>query len=392
MSVDLRLVLDAGTADLRQCLYAAAFLVPGVEDVRYEAPDWHFTLAAPVDEAVLHARLTALVERYATPSSGAREVFRLDPPDSSELPGLPIPLPFAEPIAQGLNIWTGEFPSIVRFLDSAIMQRFAAAFHPREEAYPNVIPLGSLWQANHLSSFPEHLHLLSHIESDVGTLDGFAAHARQFRVDAIPPGHTTLAAAQLATNPSTCYHCYAMRAGRDIGTDTTITAITKCHRYEAINHRQPGRLLEFTMREVIFLGTPDFVRATRQRSLELVEEIVGRWQVYGAIVTANDPFFSSDFSNKASQQHRLAMKYEYKALLPPDRPISVLSSNLHGPTFSKAFDIRQQGRPINTGCIGFGLERFALAIIAQHGIDPVGWPAALAEDYAAWRASDPILA
>lgn len=84
------------------------------------------------------------------------------------------------------------------------------------------------------------------------------------------------------------------------------------------------------------------------------------------------------------------MKYEYRALLPPHRPISVLSSNLHGPNFSKAFSITQAGRPINTGCIGFGHERLALAIIAQHGSDPARWPQVLGRAYAAWRANDSL--
>jgi hypothetical protein len=166
--------------------------------------------------------------------------------------------------------------------------------------------------------------------------------------------------------------------------------VTKCHRFEAINHREAGRLIEFTMREVIFLGSPDFVRATRERSLRLVEEIAKAWDIYGALITSNDPFFSSDFASKASQQQRLAMKYEYRAQLPPHGPLSILSSNLHGPTFSKAFSITQKGRPINTGCIGFGIERFALAIIAQHGFDDAVWPQALRDEYAAWRRNDPL--
>jgi hypothetical protein len=229
------------------------------------------------------------------------------------------------------------------------------------------------------------------LESDVDVLDAFATRARAGALAAVHAAETPLAAARLAHNPSTCYHCYARRQGQDIGpSDIAVTAITKCHRYEAINHREPGRLLEFSMREVIFLGTPDFARETRTRSLEIVEGWMRDWQLYGSLVTANDPFFSTDFANKATHQHRLALKYEYKALLPPGRPISILSSNLHGPTFSKAFSISQSGRPINTGCIGFGLERMALAIFAQHGSEESGWPQAMASEYAAWRATDPL--
>ena len=176
----------------------------------------------------------------------------------------------------------------------------------------------------------------------------------------------------------------------DLDDNTAVTAITKCHRYEASNHSQLGRLMEFSLREVIFLGTPDYVRETRAQSLRLVEDVVRDWHVFGSLASASDPFFSSDYSKKALHQQRLALKYEYRALLPPHQPISILSSNLHGPTFSKAFSISLNGRPINTGCIGFGLERFAFAIIAQHGDKPDSWPAKLAADYSEWLASDPL--
>jgi len=391
MAEVVEIAREAGGADLRQCIYSAAFLVPGIADVAYRDGVWRFELAQEADRGLLQSRLAALIARYAAPAGEPREVFRVDVPEPHVMRGLPAALPATQTIALGLNIYDAPFAGFVRFLDWAVLKRFAPVFRPREEDYPNVIPVASLWQANHLSGFPEHLHFVSHLESDVDVLDQFASRARASEVASVEPNETRLAAARLAHNPSTCYHCYARRQGQDIGSaDIAVTAITKCHRYEAINHREPGRLLEFSMREVIFLGSPDFARETRQRSLDLVEALVRDWQMFGRLVTANDPFFSSDFANKATHQHRLAMKYEYKALLPPHRPISVLSSNLHGPTFSKAFSISQSGRPINTGCIGFGLERMALAIIAQHGLDPAGWPARLAAEYEAWRTSDPL--
>ena len=390
MSVVVTIENDIGAADLRQCIYGAAFLVPGVRDVGYDPPVWRFELEGPVDSDVLKTRLSRLIARFAQKPAVAPPVFRNDPPAGAKLPGLPGELPYTRNVALGLNAYSGELARLLRYLDDAIVRRFAPVFRPREEAYPNFIPLGSLWRANHLSGFPEHLHLATHLQADIDVLDAFAARAREFRVDAVEPGQTTLAPAQFAANPSTCYHCYALRAGTDIGDNQAVTAVTKCHRFEAINHREPGRLLEFSMREIIFLGTPDFVRETRERSLDLVREIVTEWRLYGDLVAANDPFFSSDFATKATHQHRMAMKYEFKALLPPHAPLSVLSSNLHGPTFSKAFDIKQSGRPINTGCIGFGLERVALAIFAQHGTDPATWPPALAKDYARWRSGDPL--
>jgi hypothetical protein len=42
------------------------------------------------------------------------------------------------------------------------------------------------------------------------------------------------------------------------------------------------------------------------------------------------------------------------------------------------------GEPANTGCVGFGIERLALAFLAQHGLDPKRWPTAVANNIRSW--------
>ena len=43
-----------------------------------------------------------------------------------------------------------------------------------------------------------------------------------------------------------------------------------------------------------------------------------------------------------------------------------------------------KGEPINTGCVGFGLERLVLAFLAQHGLDRKQWPEAVAAEVVRW--------
>ena len=377
-------------ADLDQCLYAAAFLLPGISDVQYEEGTWLFVMDEHVDQSVLAQRLDALISRYATATGEPDTLFEFAPQSAADMPGVSNITAVAQPIGLGLNVFHTFYARLIRFLDDAMLRRFGPVFRPIEEAYPNVIPMESLSDANHLSSFPEHLNFVSHLDSDIENLDRFSAIATSTRLSSADDQDITFAPSDLVHNPSTCYHCYASKRGMDLTDNTAITAITKCHRYEASNHSQLGRLMEFSLREVIFLGTPDYVRETRAQSLKVVEDLVRDWHVFGSLGSASDPFFSSDYSKKATHQQRLALKYEYRALLPPHKPISILSSNLHGPTFSKAFSITLNGRPINTGCIGFGLERFAFAIIAQHGDSPDHWPEKLAADYSNWLSADPL--
>lgn len=384
---------------LSQVIYAAAFINPGVQSVRVADGKWVFKLAEPVDDVALRQDLEKLVARYGSvDDETADPVFSLPLPHNICAPQMvqgqaadEAGFPLEQEVHAGLYVYREPVSSLMRFLDDAILARFAKPFQAREEYYPNVIPTDSLGKAHHFTSFPEHLHFLTHLRQDLEVLDGFADRARQEGAD-IQPDTTELSAIQLVQNPSTCYHCYAAREDSDIGADGAVTATTKCHRFEAANHADFGRMLEFSLREVIFLGSPDYVRDCREQTLDRMEQMAKDWQLFGELLASNDPFFTSDFDTLAGHQRRMAMKFEYRASIPgAHKGLAVMSSNLHGATFSKSFNIKQQRRPINTGCLGFGIERLALSIMAQHGRDPLAWPEKLAAEYATWRASDPLL-
>lgn len=375
-----------------QVIYAAAFIHPAIERVTGDGRTWRFELSEPVERAVLTDGLDALAKRFE-----GIEDFTTEPVFSQEIPaghGTDYLAELAardviQEIHPGLFVYREPVSTLIRFLDDAVVRRFARPFSAREESYPNSIPVADLAKAQHFSSFPEHLHFLTHLRQDLSVLDQFAGKAREKGADATPQP-AQLSAVQLVQNPSTCYHCYAARAGTQVEDNMAITALTKCHRFEAANHQDFGRLLEFSLREVIFLGEPDYVRDCREETLELVKSLATDWQIYGDLSPSNDPFFTSDFTAKAGQQIRMAMKFEFGAAIPGrDKTLAVMSSNLHGPTFSKSFKIRRPGGPLHTGCLGFGLERLALAILAQHG-DRATWPARLGEDYAAWARTDPM--
>jgi len=373
-----------------QITYAAAFIDPAVRAVSAGDEGWRFTLNAPVEKARLEQGLRRLIDRFSgEPAGEAAPLFEITPladwPSEGHLNALRESGAIQE-IDTGLFVYREPLSTLLRFLDDAILRRFARPFGAREECYPNAIPIASLARADHMASFPEHLHFLTHLTLDLNVLDGFAARARAG--EGVAPGEGEISRIELVQNPSTCYHCYAARRGERLAGDMVVTAATKCHRFEAANHSETGRLLEFTLREVIFLGTPVFVREGREMTVGLMRELAGDWQLAGRMVPANDPFFTSDYDIKATHQQRMRMKYEYRARLSAaGEDLAVMSSNLHGPTFGKAFDINRDGRAATSGCLGFGLERLALAIVAQHGAEPSDWPPGLARDYASWEQS-----
>ena len=390
-ALEKTIVLPVQERSLSHVLYAAAFIHPAIKRVRCTNGVWHFALTHDVDSGVLQRALEKLRDRYANRMAEASQpLFSLAPPQYAQ-GGNPVERLRAQGCIQeihpGLFVFREPVTTLASFLDDLIVDRFARAFGAREEIYPNCIPLASLGLAEHVSSFPEHLHFLGHLREDLDLIDDFARRAK-LEKDKIELEEGSMSRVGLVVNPSTCYHCYASRRGTLVQEDTAVTAITRCHRYEASNHGEFGRLLEFGLREIIFLGSPEYVRTCRERSLDLVCELASSWQLFGELIPSNDPFFTSDFAVKADYQHRMSMKIEYRMFIPnEEKSLAVLSSNLHGLTFSKAFSLKRPGGPMHTGCLGFGIERLALGIIAQHGADPNGWPAGLAQSFSDWNSA-----
>ena len=58
-----------------------------------------------------------------------------------------------------------------------------------------------------------------------------------------------------------------------------------------------------------------------------------------------------------------------------ENPTAVTSCNYHLDYFGIAFDIKTpDGKPAHSACIGFGLERIALALFKTHGLEVRAWP------------------
>jgi len=373
--------------------YAAWFTDERLQRVEISEGQLVIGFPSAVDESALRVKLERLAARFAQMDEfQSRELFRLDGA-ANGTPGEPYP----ELIARGWVVELGRGQVTLRglaldlleFVDEVIVRRIGGPVNARREYYPAVMATDRLNRTNHFSSFPEHVHFVMHLREDLDLLDGFAAELRSeggWTPAVLERLEHPLASPLIAINPAVCYHCYAAVENEKIqGEGFAATARSRCHRYESGNHRTLARLMDFTMREVIYVGRPDFVRRERDRAISLVRGLVERWGLAAWMETANDPFFTNDFEVKAAFQRQNEMKYELRMPL-PDGSLAVASSNFHSVTFGKAFNILAGSRPACTGCTAFGLERWIYAIFSQAGLEPTAWPAGLRQDFEEWRA------
>jgi seryl-tRNA synthetase len=146
------------------------------------------------------------------------------------------------------------------------------------------------------------------------------------------------------------------------------------------------RLWDFAMREVVFVGEQADVVRRRDAALGAGQSLLEQLDLSYELVTAADPFFIDSYAVQAAFQRGFELKYEFLCPLAyRDRKLAIGSVNYHQDFFGRSFDITLAEAPCHTACVGFGLERLALAVLAQHGTDPKHWPSPLQEAVGRWR-------
>lgn len=375
----------------RHMAYAAWFADERIQGVDVDGEQLAVRFGDGVDPAVLRARLDRLVARFSqTAEFESREVFRVGgAADVREPYGELISRGWVVELGRGQVALRGLALDLLEFLDDAFVRRIGGPAGARREYYPGVMATERLNRTNHFSSFPEHVQFVTHLREDLDLLDQFARELRDaggWTPEVLAKLPQPMAAPVIALNPAVCYHCYAAAENTKIDGDGFVaTARSRCHRYESGNHRTLARLLDFTMREVIYVGKPDFVKREREAAVQRLRALVEGWGLACWMETANDPFFTNDYEVKAAFQRQNDMKYELRMPL-PDGSVAAASSNFHSVTFGKAFHITAGTRPVCTGCTAFGLERWIYAIFAQLGVDPARWPDGLRDDFQRWQA------
>jgi seryl-tRNA synthetase/acyl carrier protein len=278
--------------------------------------------------------------------------------------------------------------------------RWASSLGATEHRYPSLIDLRVLERAGQIESFPQHLTVASHPEriaqatQSPAVIPSGAAKRRSRGIAAIPVegplvrdhGDSSTpqpSAAPLgmttALAPAVCYHAYPEWEGKTLGpVPEVLTAVGRCYRYEGGNHVPLERLWDFTMREIIILGTRDQVEELRQSLVRHVSELVATLELDATIDAATDPFFTAGDEGRRLMQQAGALKHELMLTVANNgRAIAAASFNNHHDYFGTRFGISLAGgSPAHSGCVAFGLERWVLALLAQHGVNEHDWPSA----------------
>lgn len=174
--------------------------------------------------------------------------------------------------------------------------------------------------------------------------------------------------------PAACYPLYPAATGVLPPGGRTVDLRAFVFRHEP--SPDPARMQIFRQHEFVRLGTPEQALAHRDYWLVEAERLLRVLGLEPVAVVANDPFFGRGGRVMVASQREQALKYELVVpIASPEQPTAVVSTNYHLDHFGLGFGIRSaDGNVAHTACVGFGLERIALALFKKHGLERDRWP------------------
>jgi len=274
--------------------------------------------------------------------------------------------------------------SLMDNLDRMIKGLTISHFGATEYRYPTLISTKTLEKCGYFNSFPHFLMFVTRLHNDIDNYRDFLEDYKSNN----GIGSYLLPHCQnvdYCLPPTMCYHTYHQfqDTQHDESQNRVITSLGKSFRYESKYHRTLERLWDFSIREIVFMGSREFVLESRHQFMEASFALFQKLGLEGHCEVASDPFFcSEDTAAKIFNQRMQELKYELRLKVTSDRTIAAASFNFHDHFFGEQFNIKRgETEWMTTGCVGFGIERLAYAFISQHGLDEVHWSKVLSQGF-----------
>ena len=271
---------------------------------------------------------------------------------------------------RGLYGRGGEFENVIEHFD-ALVTKSGRHLNPEVMRFPPIFGRANYEKIDHINNFPDLM----------GSVHTFTGDERQHREMLGKFGRKEdwsrdLAPAQVMMVPAGCYPLYPTAAGTTLPPGgRRVDTRGFIFRHEPSD--DPARMQIFRQHEQVRLGTPEEALEHRNYWMERAKGIFASVGLEVEQVVANDPFFGRGGKVQKAMQLEMVLKYELVIpICSVEKPTAISSCNYHLDHFGVAFDIKtHDGKTAHSACIGFGLERIALALFKTHGLDTGAWPA-----------------
>jgi seryl-tRNA synthetase len=274
----------------------------------------------------------------------------------------------------GVFGWGRGFEAVISALDSRITQ-FSEADAATPINFPPILDRSILSRTGYLHSFPE---LCGSVHSFCGSEHEHQALLTAVEGDADWSPH--LKQTDVALTPAVCYPLYPTLSGTLPEDGVLYSLSSYVFRHEP--SLDPARLQAFRMRENVRLGNQEQVVAWRQLWMDRALSLLTSLELDVELDIATDPFFGRGGKMMKANQKQDEGKFEILCpITSVEEPTAIASFNYHQSKFASVFEILlAEGELAHSACIGFGLERCALALFSTHGMALESWPAGVRQE------------
>ncbi|HEX6245762.1 MAG TPA: amino acid--[acyl-carrier-protein] ligase [Polyangiales bacterium] len=267
---------------------------------------------------------------------------------------------------------SATFESVIERFDRYIT-RAGSKDAPTRLRFPPVLSRKHFERSGYMGNMPQ---LAGTIHSFEGAQQDHAALLKCLEQGEDWSGHQKMT--DLVLTPAGCYPVYPTLRGELPRAGRLVDVFSYCFRHEP--SPDPARMQLFRMREFVRIGQPEDVRSWRAGWLDRGTQMMQALGLDVHVALANDPFFGRTGKLLAASQREQELKYELVVpITSTEQPTAVLSFNYHQDLFGGLYGIQIEDAPAHTGCVGFGMERVALALFKTHGLDPDSWPSHVRE-------------
>jgi seryl-tRNA synthetase len=268
---------------------------------------------------------------------------------------------------------SGELEDTILRVDR-LASEVGAADRPDVMRFPPALTRADFVRSGYLGSFP-------HLAGAVQSFSGSERAHRDLLQTAADGGNwsASFPPAEIVLTPAACYPVYPTLTGTLPPNGRLVDVMSYCFRHEP--SADPARMQMFRMHEHVRAADRDTVVAWRESWIDRITRFVETLALDAHSEVASDPFFGRAGTLLADSQRDRRLKLEIVApIAVEESPTAIISLNYHQDHFGECFEIRSaDGEVAHTACVGFGLERIALALYRRHGFARAEWPSRLRE-------------
>jgi seryl-tRNA synthetase len=268
---------------------------------------------------------------------------------------------------------SAEFEDTVERVDRAV-HAIGAGDDPEVMRFPPILNRAHFARSGYLQSFPQ-------LAGAIHSFSGSDQKHRDLLLNLERSGDWSAAFAPTAIvlTPAACYPVYPLLSGILPARGRLVDVMSYCFRHEPSD--DPARMQMFRMHEHVRAADAETVTAWRAQWQARAESFTERLGLDAQVRVASDPFFGRGGKMLAVNQRDQRLKLEIAVPIDnDDDPTAIISLNYHQEHFGHLFEIATaSGAVAHTSCVGFGLERIALALYRRHGFDRLQWAASARE-------------